>query len=216
MHVMLDLETLSTKVGCIVLQIGAVPFELPGSNVVHKTTPPGTEKFKVNLNVLDQLLLGGRTDQSTIDWWKDRPEITLAGLSNPDPLTPKLALEAFAQWYRFVGGSRLWSHGAATDVPWLEAAMHRHGVVVPWYYRAPRDTRTLFDVAETMGWVKAIAEEPSHDALDDAIQQVKQVQDAWKWVLAIGGPLSKLGGDEVIRTGPDMDRFLSGGSPRVG
>lgn len=78
------------------------------------------------------------------------------------------------------GGLRLWSHGAATDPPWLAAAYHACGLPVPWHYRAPRDTRTLFDLAgidDHSAWLK---QHPGplgvpHHALDDAICQARAV-----------------------------------------
>lgn len=85
------------------------------------------------------------------------------------------------------GGLRLWSHGAATDAPWLAAAYHACGLPVPWHYRAPRDTRTLFDLAgidDHSAWLK---QHPgplgiAHHSLDDAICQARAVCAAWSVV----------------------------------
>lgn len=81
----------------------------------------------------------------------------------------------------------LWSHGAATDAPWLAAAYHACGLPVPWHYRAPRDTRTLFDLAgidDHSAWLK---QHPgplgiAHHSLDDAVCQARAVCAAWQTV----------------------------------
>jgi hypothetical protein len=58
-----------------------------------------------------------------------------------------------------------------------EAVCAAVGFRPPWHYRAPRDTRTLFDLAELdardLPFVGV-----KHNALDDAIHQAKCVQAA--------------------------------------
>jgi len=75
---------------------------------------------------------------------------------------------------------RLWSHGAAFDPPILAAAYAAVGLPVPWHYRAPRDTRTAFDMAGITDHSAWLAQTPgplgvSHHALDDAICQARAV-----------------------------------------
>lgn len=184
-HVMLDLETLSTRVGCAIMQIGAVVFDLPGDNEGwdEGLLPSSTRRFILNVNIIDEVVKGAHIDKKTADWWGSRP--TTAGLC-ASPQLPKVALDAFEQWYKHVKGSVLWSHGAAADIPWLEAMYHRHGREKPWHYRAPRDTRTLFWLAGLAGWDDPRnapdAPEVTHDALQDAVDQAGSVQSAFKWL----------------------------------
>lgn len=78
-------------------------------------------------------------------------------------------------------GLRLWTHGPGFDPPILEAAFHACGLPVPWFYRAPRDTRTLFDAAgidpEADGSYRTFMSQyntgTAHNALDDAIAQAR-------------------------------------------
>ena len=81
----------------------------------------------------------------------------------------------------------LWSHGAAFDSPILAAAYAACGLPVPWHYRAPRDTRTLFDIAGIDDHSAWLNQHPgplgvAHHALDDSICQARAVCAAWETV----------------------------------
>lgn len=75
---------------------------------------------------------------------------------------------------------RLWCHGPAFDPPIIEAAFRALGLPVPWHYRSPRDTRTIFDAAGIEDHSAWLAQHPGplgipHHALDDAICQARGV-----------------------------------------
>src|SRR5690606_9649104 len=93
-------------------------------------------------------------DPRTAQWWSEQSDEARAAFV--DPVDLREALERFDRWLMTVtddmapsaaGGLRLWSHGAAFDAPILAAAYEAVGLPVPWHYRAPRDTRTAFDMA---------------------------------------------------------------------
>ena len=71
----------------------------------------------------------------------------------------------------------------------MAAAYKAVGLPVPWHYRAPRDTRTLFDVAGITDHSAWMADRPGplgvpHHSLDDSICQARAVCDAWEMLRA--------------------------------
>lgn len=148
-----------------------------------------TDRFKYRL----------KRDYNTENWWSDQSAEAQGAFENPVDL--KDALRRFGTWlhcvsnrinpyrphdvnYVPVGDVRLWSHGPAFDPPILAAAYEAVGLPVPWHYRAPRDTRTAFDMAGIVDHSAWLAEHPgplgiSHHALDDAICQARAVCGAY-------------------------------------
>lgn len=129
-------------------------------------------------------------DPRTVQWWSEQSSEAQGAFA--DPVDLKDALERFAHWLcnfypdgvfdaqRDGGALRLWSHGAATDGPWLAAAYRACGLPVPWHYRAPRDTRTIFDAAGIDDHSAWMAQFPGplgipHHSLDDSIGQARAV-----------------------------------------
>lgn len=129
-------------------------------------------------------------DPRTVQWWSDQSDEAQGAFTDPVDLGD--ALHEFSAWlfrltdqlYDRTGITtcdpspdiRLWSHGAATDGPWLVAAYKAVGLPVPWHYRAPRDTRTCFDMAGVDDHTAWLKQHPGplgipHHALDDAICQ---------------------------------------------
>ncbi len=132
-------------------------------------------------------------DPRTVQWWSEQSDEAQAAFA--DPVDLMLALAGFGRWLSDVSGYegpmgepipniRLWSHGAATDGPWLAAAYRAVGLPVPWHYRAPRDTRTAFDMAGIDDHSAWLAQHPGplgvpHHALDDSISQARAVCGAY-------------------------------------
>lgn len=169
-HCMIDLETMGLSPGCAILSIGAVGFDESG-------LIPGAE-FKRNISLRSCLDAGLIVDPDTERWWSEQSPEARAALLDPEPVDLETALSDFSSWYTENEFDRIWSHGAATDVPWLSVAYDRfYGRVdrCPWNYREIRDTRTLYDLAPYFGEYSA---EVQHDALEDARVQAKTVVSA--------------------------------------
>lgn len=136
-------------------------------------------------------------DPRTVQWWDDQDVEAQAAFTNPVDL--KDALFRFGDWLHTVLGRnisypdgsmlplqddvRIWCHGANFDPGMLEAAFRTCGLPIPWHYRAPRDTRTIFDVAGIDDHTAWLEERPGplgipHHALDDAICQARGICDA--------------------------------------
>lgn len=134
-------------------------------------------------------------DPRTVQWWSEQSDE--AQVAFADPVDLREALSRFNWWLDsilvtphpetclpIVADLRLWSHGAAFDPPILAAAYAAVGLPVPWHYRAPRDTRTLFDAAgieDHSEWLQRHHGPMgvSHHALDDAICQARAVCAAY-------------------------------------
>lgn len=134
-------------------------------------------------------------DPQTVQWWSEQSDEAQGAFA--DPVDLGVALGRFSDWLhrlmpvptehprlRPLSNIRLWSHGAAFDPPILAAAYEAVGLPIPWHYRAPRDTRTLFDAAGIEDHSALLARHPgpmgvSHHALDDSICQARAVCAAY-------------------------------------
>lgn len=207
-HIMLDLETWGTTPGCDIRSIGATVF-FPGSNIgdgVPDGTIDGREQvFYVACDNPIRMVYNGENepieieanrkylltrDPRTVQWWSEQSDEAQAAFN--DPIDLRDALKRFTAWLISVCGDDaltnrvcLWSHGAAFDPPILAAAYAALGQMVPWHYRSPRDTRTLFDLAGIEDHSAWLRQHPGplgipHHALDDAICQARAVCAAWE------------------------------------
>lgn len=176
MHVMLDLETLGTQTNACILQIGAVLFEpVSGGKVLNGK---GFNLFtKPNQSY-------GTVSPSTLAWWLQQSNAKTLGkaLDNNAVELPD-ALVAFRDWPFQAHGlswsaiTGIWSNGANFDQPILQSAFETLGITTPWNFRASRCCRTLFNLvggAPQIDWAGL----QTHDAFDDCIGQVMQVQKA--------------------------------------
>lgn len=171
-HLMLDIETLGTKPGVVILAAALVRFSDEAS-------------CTINLSVPDQQALGLEIDPQTHAWWGTQdPAAWAAATSNPTPLLA--ALDYLAAWIAWAGPDPLiWCHGATFDCPLLEEVYRRAGKVAPWSFYAVRDTRTLYDLAGIN--VKDFAVPPPHIALNDALGQVRAANAALAVLAGIRG-----------------------------
>lgn len=165
-HIMLDIETLGTRPGAIILSCAFVRF----SDEAHIT---------FNLSVPEQQALGLEQDASTVAWWHEQeakaPGTWARATENPLPLN--VALPYVSTWLQWAGPDPLiWCHGATFDCPLLGEVYRRAGVPCPWHYGAVRDTRTLYDLAGVNP--KDYAVPPPHVALNDAIGQTRAANAA--------------------------------------
>lgn len=171
MHVMLDIETLGKKPGCVVLSIGACAFNPFGDGYSYE--------FYQNIDPKDgEDVWGLSVDPDTVRWWKGQSEESRAHLV-PDRIGTMEAAYAFGDWFKSVNGKEVWCQGATFDVPIMDAVFSATGQIAPWKYYDVRDTRTIYDICGLDP--RTVKHEGTyHNALDDAIHQVKCVQEALK------------------------------------
>lgn len=164
MHVMLDLETMSSESDAAIVQIGAVGFDL---GAIGRT-------FKVNIDPEDAKLYGS-VSHATMDWWDKQLEETRTSVFTGGK-DLQLGLSNFTYWVKdfFNDDIQFWAH-ATFDFPILDHAYKQLGLQNPVKYRKARDLRTLESFfGKLITWEKR--EGVHHDALDDAIFQAKHPQ----------------------------------------
>lgn len=176
MHVMIDLETLGTSPGSIILSIGAVSF-CPMRQEIR-------DEFYVNVCRENSQACGMTIDQSTVDWWSRQSQEAIAALL-VDPVHPSDAAQKFREFWSISNGEFVWSHGATFDIPLMEAMFRITCMPVPWKFWNARDTRTIFDISRcnpdrTKG--------THHNALDDARNQAEAVLKAYRSLGLVGEP----------------------------
>lgn len=171
-HIMLDLETLSTRKDAAIIQIAALAFD----------PVTGEHGPWFNAFIRDP---SGHLNVQTIAWWMQQKPAARIGAAvadhnDGDTLNERAALQAFAEWLGAAPVEALWSHGATFDIVLLENAYARQTPPQPkpWSYRVERDTRTLYALAP--GGMPAVAQDPerTHDAAYDCEVQVQQVVGA--------------------------------------
>lgn len=171
-RIMLDIETLGTTPGCVVLSIGAVKIERGEE----------TARFYEVISLKDSTDHGLVIETETMVWWMDQPEDARGSWMRALSIsTLKDALTAFNRWVFGTNDEsrwhpsrevEFWCKGAAFDFPILEAAYRAVKMTPPWHYSMLRCYRTLaaqsrVDPPEFEG--------TPHDALCDARHQARHL-----------------------------------------
>lgn len=171
-HISLDIETLGTRVGSVVLSVALVRFE------DHAATT-------LNLNIHEQMDLGLQVDPRTHEWWATQSPVAWARATE-NPVGVKVALDYISEWITKAAYGRplrLWCHGASFDAPLLQDVYRAAGLPIPWHYRDVRDTRTLYDLAGVD--LADYSDGNDHVALSDALCQTRAAQEALRRLAAV-------------------------------
>ncbi len=166
-HCMVDLETLGTSSDAAIISIGAVGFHFNPAIEL-------SEKFYEVIDVQSAIDRGGRVDGATLQWWVNQSGDARTVFSATNVHVDN-ALMNFALFYRNNGFERIWAKPSSFDIPILESAFRRSSVKTPWSIRDVRDVRTFLD---TVGAPKREHSGVAHHALDDAITQAQDIQNA--------------------------------------
>lgn len=170
-HVMVDIETLGTQPGSVILSIGAVIFDpriIAGESIL--------QKFYAVVNTDSCKHIGLSVDPSTVAWWEQQsPEArTVLSMASSSETSQdvRLALHHFA---KFIPENALvWSNGANFDQPLLDVAYNRCGQKLPWKYFNSRCYRTVKGMCENEKALRT-ANDLKHDALADAVFQAQHL-----------------------------------------
>lgn len=168
-HLMLDVESLSTRPGAVILSVALVRFS-------------DEAQVTLNLSIPDQQALGLEIDPATQAWWQSQeqqhPGAWEIATRNPVPLVAALQhISAWLQWAEPDEFQRMiWCHGATFDAPLLGEVYRRAGLEPPWKFWNIQCTRTLYNLAGISN--KDYAVPPPHIALNDAIGQVRAANAA--------------------------------------
>ena len=165
---MLDLETLGTRPGCVVLTLGAVKFD----PYTLSDLGPGIY-FRVDVD--EQTALGREVQEDTLTWWLQQVEdVREEALGEHD----RVSLDTmYRDLNRFlVGANNIWAQGPLFDFAILEHLYRQMGWPTPWHYWQIRDSRTLFGVH---GDPRVKGKAGLHNALEDCVSQATAVQQIY-------------------------------------
>lgn len=164
-HIVIDVETLSTKRNAAVVDLAAVVVDFNRST---------TDTFQVYIRQAEQHGITS-TDPGTVDWHhKQDPEFLQVCEANG--ITFVQALAEFIGWLQIQGDGvelHFWSQGKDFDFPILENLFHIAGYNIPWAYSRVHCLRDLV-------WLNPAArirsnEPTAHKALPDAIFEAQQL-----------------------------------------
>lgn len=166
--IMIDIETLGTTAGSVILSIGAVGF-CPVDRVL------GARHYGV-VSIASSLSLGATVDSETVAWWAKRtPAAQRVLFEALDPNASSLpdALDRLSD-YLIAQGSpadlRIWGNGSDFDNVLLVAAYAQAGRKQPWRFYNHRCFRTLKNLFPGH---EPVREGEHHNALDDAEHQAR-------------------------------------------
>lgn len=166
----IDIETLGTKPGSVVLSIGVVGFE------VNKAPK---ELLNVRIDVLESLFAGLKVDESTLAWWRKQSREAKQALTMGTLVSSGGAINALNQVFEdyATDNVRVWMKGPSFDGAHLAAMADLLSKELPWQYWSERCVRTICDgVKEPARGAGNV----HHGALDDAMHQAKWVRKAIK------------------------------------
>lgn len=174
-HFMLDLETLGSTVGSVILSIGACKFDPLQIGV---RGPYFHETIRVKTSLAARLTIDG----DTLKWWLGQSEEARnAAFKGESSLTE--ALEHFNSWLCEFGEAKelaVWGNGATFDNVLLRAAYAAAKLKPAWHFRGDKCYRTVINLLpepRRPAWERIGTH---HNALDDAITQAVYLQRVYK------------------------------------
>ncbi len=158
--VMLDLETMGTSPGSVIVSLGAAEFDIEKKEI-GKT-------FYATIDMQSCINVGLHVDAGAVEFWLRQDDAARSALlANTKPLGE--VLHAFVRW--FPNKARPWGNGASFDLALLRAAYEACLYKAPWNYRDEMCFRTLRSLNPGTPWPEFVG--VKHNALDDAVQQIK-------------------------------------------
>lgn len=158
-HIMLDLETLGTRPGCVIASIGAVKFSKADGII---------ERFYTRIDIVRAVEEGFVMDPNTVKWWLSQSPEAQAELIKPEARSTIEALWGFNDFIN-EGEPVIWGNGASFDNAIMAGAYSHMGLALPWKFWNDRCYRTLKSMHPELPMPKRVG--THHNALDDAESQ---------------------------------------------
>lgn len=163
-RIMIDIETVGTRVGCNILSIGAVRFSLAGVSELKK------DQFYRRI-CHESIQHRFNYELDTMLWWESqKAEIKAEAFGGTDD--PYAAIVSFINFITNTGAKKkeLFSKHSNFDFPILEHYIESLGYQVPWHYWEINCYATL---AQQMQFINIPRDNlgHKHHALADAINQ---------------------------------------------
>lgn len=159
---MVDIETLSTSVNALVLQVGICVMD----------TKDGSFSEAIELN-LDPELQGRDIDFATVAWWIGQNQsVSKKVFLNRGDLTPPSVV------YQTIHGlmqncEEIWANPPSFDLSILKTLFQRHGFSEPWPHQVQRCLRTARALRDPNGEMAPPFNPTAHSALSDAVWQAQ-------------------------------------------
>lgn len=164
-HVMIDLETLSTRPDAAIISIGACQFDPLLGHI--------GQCFYARVD-FTSAVANGHVSGDTIKWRLQQSEEARSEVVR-DGEDLQQVLQNFATW--LPQDCIVWGNGATFDISILN---HAYGHQPPWNYRNIRDMRTLVHFAGDGVGFTDIEHGGKHHALHDAMYQARVVCRIWE------------------------------------
>jgi 3' exoribonuclease, RNase T-like len=169
-HVILDLETLSTRPDAAILQIGAVCLDSEGNKLREFEATMGQDIAGISAK-----RYGRHVSVDTLIWWEGQSieaRNSAFYAVNGERLDYKEAMLAFCNWFNYSGIKKetaVWGRGPDFDNVILASSIEAVGLELPWHYPNNRCLRTLMDIANLNPKdISRSEDEIEHTALGDA------------------------------------------------
>lgn len=164
---MIDIETLGTKPGCVILSISAVVFDLKTGNT--------QDIFHQNISAYDSVKQGLKIDTETFMWWMEQSK---EAQNKVVELRNQMKLRnTIISFCRFIYNNtskdvKVWGNSARFDLGILEAAFNLFDIETPWKHYNELDVRTLISFAPEIKAATKFEGIP-HYGIDDCKHQIK-------------------------------------------
>ena len=163
-HVMVDIETLGKGNNAAILSIGMVKFN-PFNDVIY-------DSFYVPVDPRSCQALGLQVDADTVMWWMDaKRDAARQAMMLEARVDLPSALYGLVDW--FGEDKPVWGNGSTFDNVILASAFKACHIAQPWEFWNDKCYRTLKGQAKD---IKLVREGTYHNALDDAVSQVRHMQ----------------------------------------
>lgn len=158
--IMVDLETLGTQPGSVILSIGAVEFDIDKGL---------GETFYAVISHASSRQAGLTEDANTLAWWakqSDAAREILRHVDDANAPTLRTALHEFGEFLK--RDDEVWGNGSDFDNVLLASAYEAVGIPLPWKFWNNRCYRTLKNLRPDIRLERVGTH---HNALDDAKTQ---------------------------------------------
>lgn len=180
-NVMVDLETLGTTPGCVILSLAAVPFSEESDSILlrapfyKKIAKESCEEY------------GLFSEDKTIAWWEIQSAEARKEAFSGTALLPNVLLQfsdylnELAMLYNIkTTDIRMWGNGASFDIPVLEAAYRACDMAVLWRYSNSLCYRTMKKMFPQVAEIDFGGMQ--HNALFDALHQAEHLRNIFAYM----------------------------------
>lgn len=181
-HMMVDIETLGTKPGSVILSIGAVAFS-PYHGDLLSNAIDNNRKFSCRIDLQSAMDYGLTIDSSTLLWWmKQSDQARYKAFEDGESLSLNDALVRLCAFIKFHNIKYAWGNSASFDLGLLSVAFDKAELKTPWPFWGENCYRTIKNVAGVKGYKEIERVGLHHDALDDALHQAKNLQSIYDFL----------------------------------